>query len=406
MLLDEKRVILTNEGRIFLRDLRLVRGLPRSFSKNYQTIINWENGKNNATMNLFLKYLKEFDLNLNYLKEKKFLKEISESIRSLVIKKTTKIPKEKHNLLIKDYRKGFSLEKIGKKYGCSSPNVFYILKKYDVDTSKHGSGEKYSFPESGYINYLIDLNFKKEEILALISSLLFTDGCLYKGKKGFEISYYGKDKELHKIFADLIWYFFGIRPSSYMINCGRVLRTKYIDKRIANSLLVLSPTYKTKPSQKESWEEFLIKKEKPTLNFMNDYDIKTANEFVRLAMCADGCISVSKIKNKIFFTLILSCAHPDLIKEWSSLFDRIGIKNTIVKGSAKTKIGGVKGIKDCLFKFYNNGGFIKNVKVCASRSPFCNIEKQKILSLAVKFLNKYKRINTIPVSFEKFKQLT
>ena len=405
MLLDEKRVILTEEGRSFLRKLRLSKGLPKAFEKRYQTIISWENGRNNATFNLFIDYLKYFNLNLKDLKQKKFLKEISVSIRELVIQKTTKIPKEKHSLLIKDYQRGLSLEKIGKKYGCTASNVFYILKRYDIDMSKHGSGEKYLFPESKYVDYLIDLNFKKEEILPLISSLLFTDGSLYKHKKGFEISYYGTDKELHKIFADLIWYFFKIRPSSYMIGCGRVLRTKYIDKKIANILLKLSPTYKTKPSRKETWEKFLQNNEQPNLDFMKNYDIKVVNEFIRLAMCADGCISVSKGKNKLFFTLILACAHPNLVKEWSNLFNRVEIKNSIVRGSGKTNIGGVKGIEDCIFKFYNLGGFIKKVEVCVRKSPLCGIEKQRILFLATKLLEKHKRINTIPLNFNEFKRL-
>jgi len=138
---------------------------------------------------------------------------------------------------------------------------------------------------------------------------------------------------------------------------------------------------------------------------MKNYDTKVTNEFIRLAMCADGCISVSRKNNNIFFTLILACAHPTLVTEWSKLFDKIGIRNTIVKGSAKTKIGGVKGIEDCLFKFYNIGGFIKNVKVCFSKSPFYNIEKQRILSLAIKLLKEHKRINTIPVNFDNFKKL-
>lgn len=405
MLLDEKRVILTEEGRSFLRNLRLAKGLPKSFNGKYQTVISWENGKNNPTLNLFLKYLGIFNLDLNYFKEKKFLKNISISIRDLVIQKTTKILKEKHSLLIKDYRAGLSLEEIGRKYGCTASNVFYILKKYDVDTAKHGSGENYHFPESNYINEITNKGINKTETLPLISSLLFTDGCLYKGKKGFEISYYGTDKTLHKIFADLIWYYFKIRPSSYMIKCGSVLRTKYINKKIAEKMLELSPSYKTKPSSKESWDDFLTNSNKPNLNFMKSYDNKVVQEFIRLAMCADGCIAVSNKKNKIFFTLMLACSHPFLVKDWSELFWRIGIKNNVVGGSGKTKIGGVKGIEECLFKFNEFGGFIKDVKVCVRHSPLYGTEKQKILALATDLLKKHNRINTLPINFWNFKNL-
>ena len=91
---DEKRVILTNKGKDFLRDLRIKKGLPKLFDKSYPTIIKWENGKNNPTMNIFEKYISSFKLSLNELKEKGFIEMISPSIRQLAIQKTTKIPKE------------------------------------------------------------------------------------------------------------------------------------------------------------------------------------------------------------------------------------------------------------------------------------------------------------------------
>jgi len=405
MLIDEKRVILTPSGRKFLRELRLTKGLPESFHKRYSTIICWENGRNNATLHLFEEYINKFGLTSNYFEKEKLIKEVASSIRSLAIQKTTKISREKHKLLIVDYNSGLTLEKISKKYGCTPSNIFYILKRYNIDTAKHGSGERYHFPKSDYIKGLIKQNVSKDEVLPLISALLFTDGCLYKHKQGFELSYYGTDKMLHEIFADLVWYFFKARPSSYMIKCGSVLRTKYIDKKIAKKMLELSPSYKTKPSSKEIWEEFLKSPDKPTLDFMKNYNDKIAKEFIRLAMCADGCIAVSNKKDKIFFTLMLACSHPYLVKEWSELFQRAGISNRIVRGSGKTKIGGVKGIEDCLFKFYGIGGFIDGVGVCVKHSPLYKIEKQKILSNAVKSLNKYNRINTLPMSFNEFRKL-
>ena len=406
MFVNEKIVIFTNKGRKFLRELRLARGLQKPFKKNYSTIIKWENGKNNATLTLFNKYLKCFNLNLDYFKQKNFVKEISFSVRELGVRKTTKIIKEKYNLLINDYIKGLSLKEIGEKYGCTASNVFYILKRCSIDTSKHGSGEKYSFPESNYIKFLIKSKFKKEEYLPLIASLVFTDGSLYKykDKEKYELSYYGTDELLHKIFADLIWHYFKIKPSSYMTKCGRILRTKYIDKKVVKELLELSPSYKTKPSSKESWNELLKENDLPSLKFMDNYNNDIVREVIRLSMCADGSISVSNKNENIFFTLILSCSHPKLVNEWSGLFDRIGIKNNIVKGSGKTRIGGVKGIENCLVHFYNLGGFIEGVKICVRKSPLYGIEKQKVLSLAVKLIENHNRINTVPINLKRFKK--
>lgn len=404
MSINEKRVILIDKGRKFLRDLRIKRGLPKSFNKNYSTIIKWENSKNNPTLNLFKKYLQSYGLTSNYFIRNKLINEIASSVRELGTKKATKILEDKYNLLIQDYRKGLTLEKIGKKYNCTPSNIFYILKKCCIDTAKHGSGENYHFPESDYIKCLKIKDINEDNTLPLISSLLFTDGCLYKNRKGYEISYYGTDKTLHKIFADLIWCNFKMRPSSYMIKCGSVLRTKYINKKIAEKMLELSPSYKTKPSSHEKWEEFLNTSDKPNLDFLKNYNIKIAREFIRLAMCADGCISVSNKQTKIFFTLILACSHPSLVEDWSKLFDRVGIKNKIVHGSGKTKIGGVKGIEDCLFKFYKIGGFIEGVKVCVHRSPLYSIEKQKILAKAVELLKKQDRINTLGIKFDEFKK--
>ncbi len=404
---DEKRVILTNKGKDFLRDLRIKQGLPKLFDKSYPTIVKWENGKNNPTLNIFEKYISSFKLSLNELKENGFIEMISPSIRQLAIQKTTKIPKEKYNLLIEEHRKGLTLEKIAKKYNCTASNVFYILKKCDIDTSKHGSGEKYSFPASAYIKYLIKQGINKEDVLPLISSLLLTDGCLYFDKKRPVTLYYGTDVILHNIFADLIWYYFNLRPSSYMTRCGKVFRTKYINKNIASKLLTLSHSYKKKPNFNETWKNFLNNSKQPSLFFMKNYDDFIVKEAIRLAMCADGCISISNRKKRktTMLTLMLSCAHPSLVKEWAILFNRIGIKNNIVRGMSKTRIAGVKGVKDSILRFNEIGGFINGVKVCVHASPLYGIEKQKILSIVANLLKKYRRINTIPISFEEFKSL-
>ena len=87
------------------------------------------------------------------------------------------------------------------------------------------------------------------------------------------------------------------------------------------------------------------------------------------------------------------------------LFDRIGIKNNIVGGMSKTRIAGVKGIKESVLRFNEIGGFIEGVKVCVHASPLYGIEKQKILSVVVNLLKEHKRNNTIPISFEKFSSL-
>ncbi len=405
MPLDNKRVIFTHEGRKFLRNLRIQKGLPINFQKNYAAIIHWENGRGNATLKLFQEYISKFKLTLDYFNKNKFIKEIAPSAQEIATLKMTKVPSEYHDKIIQDYKNGLTLNEISKQYNCHFVTIFYILKKYNIDTSKHGSGENYHFPESEYIHDIQKKGINRQDALPLISALLFTDGCLCKTKKQLETSYYGYDETLHKIFADLIWYCFKIRPSSYMIRCGKVFRTKYINKDFARKMLSLSPSYKTKPAPKQNWSNFMNEPHKPSLTFLRNYNSDIAKEVIRLAMCADGCIAVSKKQKGVFFTLILSCSHPRLVKEWAELFSRAGIKNNVVKGSGRTGIGGVKGIGDCLFKFNEIGGFIGGVKVCVRCSPLWGIEKQKILSNAVSLLNKDKRINTLNLDFEKFKTL-
>jgi transcriptional regulator with XRE-family HTH domain len=405
MLNSQKRVILTEDGRKFLRNLRLQKGLPLTFKNNYATIIRWENGSGNATIDLFERYINKLGLTFDYLNKNNFIKEIAPSIQELGTLAATRVPKDQHDKIIQDYKKGLTLDKISKKHNCHLVTIFYILKKYNIDMAKHGSGEKYYFPESDYIDYLKAKNITSEKILPLLASLLFTDGCLCQTLKTFEISYYGYDETLHKIFADLVWSYFKIRPSSYMIRCGKVLRTKYIDKNFIKKMLELSPTYKTKPAPKQNWTEFMDEPNKPSLKFLDKSDIQVTKEVIRLAMCADGCISVSKRDNKIFFTLILACSHPLLVKEWLNLFNLVGIKSNIVGGSSRTKIGGVKGVEDCLSKFNEFGGFIPGVKVCVRKSPLCGIEKQKILSTAVKLLKEQNSINTLQINFGEFKKL-
>lgn len=402
---SKKRLKLSKDGRKFLKELRLSNSLSPLFKKKYPTIRNWENEKSNPSIEYLNEYLKLFNTSVQDFINQNFVVEILPSPQEIATQKSTKISKDNHPPIIKEYLEGSTLEKISIKYSCTPSNIFYILKKYNIDTAKHGSGELYHFPESDYIKTITNQNITEKDALPLIASLLFTDGCLYKSKKGYEISYYGTDKTLHQIFADLIWYCFKIRPSSYMIGGGPVMRTRYINREVAEKMLELSPSYKTKPASKENWEEFLKIPDKPCLDFMKNYEDKIVNESIRLAMCADGCISISNKKDKIFFTLILACSHPNLVKNWSSLFDRVGIKNKIVKGCGKTGIGGVKGIEECISQFCNIGGFIEKVKVCVRHSPLYGIEKQRILFLANKLLAEHNRINTLPLKFKEFQKL-
>lgn len=404
MLIDRRRVILTEAGKKCLKELRLKKGLPLKFKQRYGTIVHWENGRGSPTVNLFKEYLNEFSLSLDDFHINMLIKEIALPSQQLATMKGTKIPIEEHASIIKDYNSGLTLDEISRKYNCHFVTIFYILKKYNIDTSKHGSGENYHFPESNYIAHLQKLNLPPPCALPLLASLLFTDGCLCKTKKTCEITYYGYDQTLHKIFSDLVWYYFKIKPSSYMVRCGRVFKTKYINKTVINKMLELSPTYKTKPAPKQNWSDFLKEVNKPSLNFLKNYDLKILKEFIRLAMCADGCIAVSRKKNSIFFTLLLACSHPSLVEEWSKLFFSCGIKNNIVKGSGKTGLGGVKGVEDCLFKFNELGGFIEGVEVCVRRSPLCGITKQKILSKAVELLKEQRKINTLKMEFNNFKR--
>ena len=54
---NKRRVILKENGRKFLKELRLSNDLPTEFKKKYSTIIKWESGKSNPTFCLLEEYL-------------------------------------------------------------------------------------------------------------------------------------------------------------------------------------------------------------------------------------------------------------------------------------------------------------------------------------------------------------
>ncbi len=296
-------------------------------------------------------------------------------------------------MICRDYLEGNSIYKTGVIFNLSPKGVqgiierygFRLRNSYEAALILHNKKE-IKFPLTQYVPSLINKNFKKD-FKYLIAVLTITDGCCYpSGKKALDVRrpklmYYG-DKILCQIFADLVYYAFGIIPSVFTKRKDGVHVVIYERKdikRIIQEILTLSPNYKTSPAHGQKVSEYFLEP-RPTIKFLFEQDKSILKEAFRLAMSAEGSCSIYKNVQK-GFSLSLSCAHPELVIQWQTIGKKLGLNFNIKKAS--NGWAGYAGIvtskKEVLKKFFLIGGFIEGVKVTKQSKRFCGVEKNLLI---------------------------
>ncbi|MDI6883727.1 MAG: hypothetical protein QMD00_01080 [Hadesarchaea archaeon] len=217
--------------------------------------------------------------------------------------------------------------------------------------------------------------------LPLLATLLLTDG--YLQTRGV-VGYTSRDPTLMNIFIDLVRANSKRPPNLLQRDDGR-LEAYVFDPDLSKKLLALSPTYKKSPGN-VSKKEYLGGP-KPVVDFLLAENFQTRVYAVRLAMSADGCITVSKSTNGRFSGSInLGCANPTLLYGWKRVFDSLGIEMGVIK--AKVKWAGVGGLiaskKEMLYRFWGLGGFVDGVKITRKSPNFAGVGKNTLLNLFLK----------------------
>ncbi len=227
------------------------------------------------------------------------------------------------------------------------------------------------------------LSFIKEgiDLKCILATCLLNDGSLLGKRNSYRIAYYTKDETLKSIVYDLLLNESRYVPSISLDKGKGVYAIRVSDSELADSLLKLNPTYKKLPFKNQSKESYL-KETQPSLDFLKYCNNKTRQWCIRFAFTADGSISLSKKGN---FTLTLSCYHPTLCKQWIEILNLMNFKSTIIKRkSSWCKVSGVYVKNKSIPLFYQIGGFIDGVKISKKSKEYKGIEKNKLLSNAVK----------------------
>lgn len=217
--------------------------------------------------------------------------------------------------------------------------------------------------------------------LPLLATLLLTDG--YLQTRGV-IGYTSMDSTLMNIFIDFVRAN-SKRPPNILRRDNGLLEAYVFDPDLTKRLLALSPTYKTSPDN-VSKNEYL-RGPRPDADFLLAEDIRTRVYAIRLAMSADGCITVSRqTKGEIRGSINLGCANPTLLRGWKKVFDSLGIKMRVMR--SKAKWAGVSGLttskKEVLYRFWRLGGFVDGVKITRKSPNFAGVEKNILLNHLLK----------------------
>ena len=228
--------------------------------------------------------------------------------------------------------------------------------------------------------YKREVERKKLHPLPLLATLLLTDG--YLQRRGV-VGYTSRDWVLMNVFIDLVKANSEKVPNILRRNDGG-LEVYIFDPKLTKKLFSLSPSYKKSPGKMVK-EEYL-QEPQPTADFLQEQDTKTKVCSIRLAMSADGCVTVHRARNgRLDVRLMLSCANPTLVRGWKDVFETLCIKATVKKGS---KWSGIEGLmisrKEALRIFQRLGGFVDGVRVSRKSPNFAGIEKNVLLNWAIK----------------------
>ena len=217
---------------------------------------------------------------------------------------------------------------------------------------------------------LRDIN--SEDAKKILAVMLLTDGMVTKNS----LIFFNNDLCLHNIFEELIKlsYAYGKiythkkRPNCYKSFCN--------SRNIVKDMQNLSFTYKTTAGTL------------PNLSFLMRSNKETLINAIKLVMSAEGAISITRRKwnGSIRGELTFACAHPDLLKQWKQIFEKVGLRMNIVHD--KYNWAGIHGLRttnsNIIKRFYELGGFVEGNTIHRGLR-FKNCSKNSILEAFIKF---------------------
>ena len=127
---------------------------------------------------------------------------------------------------------------------------------------------------------------------------------------------------------------------------------------------------------------------------------RTVSQFLRAAYSCDGGISFYPATRSgaqggtrwLIRTVLLSCAHPELRKDYLKLLMSLEIKAREVPNDGKIKIEDEENIR----KFHRLIGFLSGTEVTNQSKYWRGMEKQRVLELLVSSYGRPSKIYDLP----------
>ncbi|MFX1519078.1 MAG: hypothetical protein ACFFCD_04080 [Promethearchaeota archaeon] len=223
---------------------------------------------------------------------------------------------------------------------------------------------------------------------AVIIPCLQSDGSsLYNAQEG-NIVFFGKNKRLHALLVDAMYYTYTELPSTYLQQypSSSVLLTRYQKKaikEIRTELMKLAGNTKTSPANGQTVEDYL-KEPQPHLNYLINAPKIEQQIALRIFMSTEGSAGIIKCRGHIYPTLTLGCAHPVLADQLSQITKQLNIPlYSIHESRSWSGISNLTttNLTTCI-EFLKLGGFIKGTKI-SSKSPYHEGIDKDILLLGI-----------------------
>lgn len=218
--------------------------------------------------------------------------------------------------------------------------------------------------------------------LGILVGLLLTDGSLSKNKNSWQIEFTNKSQELHELFQSEMLKIFGNQNFKEMSDSQvkEIKRTILRNKLVAENLLKIVPTFRTKINEDGSFPESKIPE------FVFNLPKVQISGILQAMFSADGCISLWVIWNKrkrvweIKKLVKISSKHPVIREQVTKLLQNLEFQPTLREINDEV----VLFKKRDIIKFRKEIGFVKGVKVTKDSKNWEGFGKNQILDLAIK----------------------
>lgn len=229
-------------------------------------------------------------------------------------------------------------------------------------------------------------------------AILYTDGCLSrKSKNSWRLFLGNTSWQIIKLFKQSLINLFNlpeirIRISKKLVNGKPYFKAVVDSKEIGGYLFHKYGTFRTLKYVSETNVSYYPKTRLPDCLAKDKMIIC---RFLKIAFSCDGGINLYIARNKytwLIRNVYLACQHPTLIRQYYMLLKKLGIEAKILWKDELLRIQRRSNIE----KFAKIIGFLEGVKITQHSAYWQDVDKQKVLELAVTSYGNPKEIYNLP----------